>query len=128
MKRRENNHMNISTIEKNGAKIAVIQRDEPLIADAQSALDLIATLSWEHEVSRMVLPKAAVCEDFFKLSTGIAGEVLQKFVNYTAKVAIVGDYSGYTSKPLRDFIYESNKGNTVFFVATQEEALEKLTK
>jgi hypothetical protein len=74
-----------------------------------------------------VLPKAAVCEDFFKLSTGIAGEILQKFVNYNAKVAIVGDYSGYTSKPLHDFIYESNKGTAVFFIGTQDEALEKLS-
>lgn len=35
-------------------------------------------------------------------------------------------YSGYTSKVLKDFIYESNKGNTAFFVATQEEAIKKL--
>jgi hypothetical protein len=127
MKRRGNNNMNISVIEKNGVKIAVIQSDELLITNAQSALDLIATVSWEHEAYRIVLQKSAVCEEFFKLSTGVAGEVLQKFVNYSAKVAIVGDYSGYTSKPLRDFIYESNKGNAVFFVGTEDDALERLT-
>ena len=44
------------------------------------------------------------------------------------KLAIVGDFSGYTSKPLRDFIYESNNGSHVFFVATVEEALEKLSR
>ena len=33
------------------------------------------------------------------------------------KLAIIGDFSGYTSKPLRDFIYESNNGNQVFFVS-----------
>ncbi|MBR5805712.1 MAG: DUF4180 domain-containing protein, partial [Oscillospiraceae bacterium] len=44
------------------------------------------------------------------------------------RIAIYGDYSRYTSKPLRDFIYESNKGKSVFFVATKEEAIEMLTK
>ena len=53
---------------------------------------------------------------------------MQKFVNYQLKIAILGDYSGYTSKPLRDFIYESNNGGHVFFVGTEAEAIEKLTR
>ena len=44
----------------------------------------------------------------------MAGEILQKFINYHVKIAIYGDYSVYTSKPLRDFIYESNHGKDVF--------------
>jgi len=42
------------------------------------------------------------------------------------KAAFYGDYSHYTSKPLHDFIYESNQGRDFFFVATQEEALKAL--
>ena len=60
--------------------------------------------------------------------SGLAGEILQKFVNYRLKVAIVGDYSRYTSKPLHDFIRESNRGRDVFFVSTIEDAVELLTK
>ena len=56
----------------------------------------------------------------------MAGEILQKFINYRVKAAIYGDYSRYTSKPLRDFIYESNNGRDFFFVAAREEAVEKL--
>lgn len=33
-----------------------------------------------------------------------------------------------TSKPLKDFIYESNKGTKVFFVSAKEEAIDMLTK
>ncbi|HIS86126.1 MAG TPA: DUF4180 domain-containing protein, partial [Candidatus Faecivicinus avistercoris] len=44
------------------------------------------------------------------------------------KIAIYGDFSHYTSKPLKDFIYESNKGKDVFFVATKEEAIQKISK
>ena len=36
------------------------------------------------------------------------------------------DYSGYTSKPLRDFIRESNRGRDVFFPATRQEAILRL--
>ena len=42
------------------------------------------------------------------------------------KLAIWGDFSGYTSKPLHDFIYESNQGRDIFFTTTQEEAIERL--
>ena len=62
------------------------------------------------------------------MSTGIAGEILQKFMNYRIKAAIFGDYSKYTSKPLKDFIYESNHGKNFFFVATREEAVDRLKK
>ncbi len=37
-----------------------------------------------------------------------------------------GDFSRYTSKPLRDFIYESNNGSHIFFVSTEDDAIEKL--
>jgi hypothetical protein len=47
---------------------------------------------------------------------------------YNAKSVIGGDYSRYTSKPLKDFIFESNKGKDFFFVATKEEAVEKIAK
>lgn len=53
---------------------------------------------------------------------------MQKFINYHIKIAIYGDYSKYTSKPLKDFIYESNKGKDVFFVATLDEAIDMLTR
>jgi hypothetical protein len=115
--------MEIKTI--NG--VAVIQSDEPVITDTQSALDLMATVKYETGCERIAIPKSAVAEDFFVLSTGIAGEILQKFVTYRVSLAIIGDYSRYTSKPLRDFIYESNKGRHVFFVSTEEEAIAKLT-
>ena len=71
--------------------------------------------------------KDAFAEKFFVLSSGLAGEILQKFVNYHFKVAIYGDFSKYTSKPLKDFIYESNNGNAVFFTETQAQAVEKLS-
>lgn len=62
------------------------------------------------------------------MSSGLAGEILQKYINYGGRIAIFGDYSRYTSKPLKDFIYESNNGKDVFFVATEVEAVDMLTR
>jgi hypothetical protein len=118
--------MEIQTVERNEIRIALVRSEELLITDVQSALDLIATVNYETGSRRIVLAKSSVSEDFFKLSTRLAGDVLQKFINYRTKVAIVGDYSGYTSKPLKDFMYESNHGRDVFFAATEEEAVGRL--
>lgn len=84
------------------------------------------TIKYETQTNLIAIDKNAVCEDFFILSTRLAGEILQKFINYQAKIAIFGDYSKYTSKPLKDFIYESNKGKDIFLVGDKDEAVEKL--
>ena len=120
--------MNIEYMKDNKAGIAVVSSDEKVITDVQSALDLVMSVKYETGAEKIVLDKEAVCEDFFILSTGLAGEILQKFMNYQVKIAIYGDYSHYTSKPLRDFIYESNCGKDFFFVNTKEEAIQKLTE
>lgn len=120
--------MNIEHMKDNGIDIAVISSDEMVIVDAQSALDLAMTVKYETGAMRIVIDKNAICGDFFVLSTGMAGEILQKFMNYHVKMAVYGDYSQYTSKPLRDFIYESNHGKDFFFVDTKEEAVQKLTE
>lgn len=120
--------MKIEHIKGNGIDIAVISSDEKVIMDVQSALELAMAVKYETGAANIALDKSLICEDFFILSTGVAGEILQKFVNYHVRAAIYGDYSRYTSKPLRDFIYESNQGRDFFFVATREEAIQKLTQ
>ena len=118
--------MRIEHISENGVDIAVITGEETLITDTGSALELAMSARYETGADRLAIDKAVIAEDFFILSTGVAGEILQKFINYRVKAAIWGDYSRYTSKPLKDFIYESNKGRDFFFVETKEEAIRKL--
>lgn len=112
---------------KNNMKIAVVQSDEPLITDAQSALDLIMTIKHETGCTGIVVNKEAVTEDFFVLSTCLAGEILQKFVNYGIRFAIYGDFSNYTSRPLKDFMYECNRGKDVYFQPSASLAVDKLS-
>jgi hypothetical protein len=120
--------MNIRKITSNGNEIAIVNSDEVCISDVQSALDFIMSVNYETGSHSIVLNKEAITPDFFVLSTRIAGEILQKFITYQFKFAIVGDFSGYTSKPLKDFIYESNKGRDIFFVSSEEDAIQKLSR
>jgi len=64
---------------------------------------------------------------FFNLKTALAGDILQLFVNYQIKVAIIDDFSEYQSGSLHDFIIECNRGRQVFFVSSMDEAAEYLS-
>ncbi len=120
--------MDLKTMKINDAEIAVINSNQVCISDGQTALDFMMSVNYETGCRSIVINKAAITEDFFVLSTRLAGEILQKFINYQFKLAIVGDFSGYTSKPLKDFIFESNNGRDIFFVSSENEAIEKLSK
>ncbi|MBQ7371018.1 MAG: DUF4180 domain-containing protein [Blautia sp.] len=119
--------MKITTVERNRILCAVISGTNPVITDSQSAIDLLMTAKYEAGTKNIVISKELINEDFFILSTGLAGEILQKYVNYGGRIAVYGDYSRYTSKPLRDFMYESNRGKDVFFTVSEAEAIEKMT-
>lgn len=120
--------MNFDISEKNGVVYAIVVSDEQVIYDEQSALDLLMNAKYNAGTKNIIIEKKLIIEDFFVLSTGLAGAILQKYINYGGKIAIYGDFTKYTSKPLKDFIYESNKGKDVFFVATKEEAITKLCR
>ncbi len=119
--------MKTKLIKKNDTEIALIHSDELLITDVRSALDFIMTVHYETGCNNIVLNKEAITEDFFILSTCLAGEILQKFINYNVRFAVYGDFSKYTSKPLQDFIYESNHGKDFFFLPDADTAMEKLS-
>ncbi len=108
--------------------VAIIKSKKVIIKDVASAVDFVMEIKYKTNCDRIALNKSAISEDFFILSSGLAGEILQKFVNYGIRFVVYGDYSTYTSKPLKDFIYESNQGKDIFFVATEDEAVEMLNK
>ncbi|MFI5353354.1 MAG: DUF4180 domain-containing protein [Candidatus Binatales bacterium] len=105
-----------------GVRVFECAAEGPLIRNDRDAADLINT-AWEHHARLVVMPIERLGDDFFRLKTRIAGEVIQKFVTYRLRIAIVGDISRYVaeSSALRDFVYESNRGDQVWFVASREE-------
>jgi hypothetical protein len=117
--------MNIEITNHEGVFMAELIADEIVIKEVQDTLDTMANAAYAG-ATKLILHEKNITPDFFDLKTGIAGEILQKFSNYHMPLAIVGDFSKYTSKSLRDFIYESNKGGSVNFVGSVEEAKERL--
>jgi hypothetical protein len=91
----------------------------PQIATEADANDLIGE-AWSATATVVVIPAERLSPDFFRLGTGLAGAILQKFTNYNLRVAIVGDISRHTEKsaPLRDFVRESNSHGNVRFIAS----------
>lgn len=118
--------MSIEIIEHNSIKMAELVSSEIEINSTQDALDLMANCDYLG-ARRIIIKKENILPEFFDLKTRIAGDILQKFVTYQVHLAIVGDYSIYTSKSLKDFIYESNKTGRIIFVSSIEEAKEKLS-
>lgn len=104
-------------------QIAEIKSEHVVIASIEDATDLIGN-SYYQGFDGIIVPEKGISPDFFDLKTGLAGEILQKFSNYRMRLVIAGDFSQYiSSKSLRDFIYECNKGKQVGFVASIEEGI-----
>jgi hypothetical protein len=82
--------------------------------------DIPEALSASVENGGLILDEKDLSQEFFDLRTGFAGEVLQKFVNYRARLAIVvADASAYGSR-FGELVYEHRTHRSVrFFSSTQ---------
>lgn len=118
--------MHIKSHEISNSQIAEIISDEILIKNEHDGLDLMGNVYYQG-FDKMILHQHNLTNDFFDLKNGLAGEILQKFSNYRIRLVIVGDFSEFNSKSLKDFIYESNQGKQVNFLNSVSQALEKLT-
>ena len=92
------------------------------VRSSQDAIDLIGE-AHRHQADLVVIPAERLSDDFFRLKTGVAGEIVQKFVTYGVRLAILGDLSRYLneSSSFRDFVRESNQGSALWFVTNAEE-------
>lgn len=111
----------------NGSEIAIVTADDIAIETSLDALDILGNCVF-NGVQNIVVHSDNITPLFFDLKTGLAGEILQKFSTYNAKLAIIGDFSDIKSDSLRSFIYESNKHGRVLFVDSLEQAEQLLTR
>jgi hypothetical protein len=107
--------------------IAELTDTSIIISETQDGVDLLGELVVEN-CSRIIIYEKNLHPDFFRLHTGLAGDILQKFSNYRIRLAIIGHFSKFTSSSLQDFIRESNRGRSICFVSTLRDALDNLSK
>lgn len=117
--------MEINITRINGRAIAEVVSDTIIIFETEDALDIMASASYMGSGS-IILYEKNINPEFFDLKSGLAGDILQKFSTYGVSLAIIGDFTTYSSKSLNDFIRESNRYGHVNFTATYEEAIKAL--
>ena len=109
-----------------GVPVLRCAADGPLLDGEQAALDLVGEALGRAEV--VAVPVSRIVPAFFALATGVAGAVVQKFVNYRLRLVVVGDVSEHVaaSTALRDFVREANRGGQTWFVEDEAELTARL--
>lgn len=118
-----------TTTELNGHRMLCVGEDESALATVRDFTDLIGDAMSEG-VSFLAIPVDRIGDDFYRLRSGLAGEVLQKLVNYRFKLAIVGDVSKWVaeSNAFRDLLIELERGTDVFVVPDLSALAKRLTR
>jgi hypothetical protein len=116
-----------ASYELHGVRILECSTDGRPPRTAKDATDIVSA-AWGYQAKLVVLQADWLGDDFFRLSTRVAGEVVQKLLDYGLRVAIVGDLSARTaaSEALRDWVRECNRGRQVWFVRDIPELADRL--
>jgi hypothetical protein len=110
-----------------GVRVLECAADGPPPRTAKDATDIVGE-AWTHRARVVALSAEWLGDDFFRLSTRVAGEVVQKLQDYQLRVVVVGDIARRTAESgaLRDWVRECNRGRQVWFVASLEDLAERL--
>lgn len=108
--------------EIHGARVVTCASNGPTLRTEQDAVDLLAAAYFE-QPDYFAIPVGRLDPEFFTLSSGIAGALMQKFIQYGARVVVVGDISAHVerSNAFRSFVDETNRGRQFWFVADPAE-------
>jgi hypothetical protein len=117
----EKEKMNYQIIESNDKKyLEFISTATPLRTE-NDALELVA-LCGENDTNLLMIYYTALSEDFFNLKTKVAGNILQKFMNYQIKTVAVIPKEIIQKGRLRELAIETNKSNHFRMYESREEA------
>ncbi|HEV3481674.1 MAG TPA: DUF4180 domain-containing protein [Candidatus Acidoferrales bacterium] len=117
------------TYDLHGVRIFECAVEGPQLRSDRDAVDLMSEAGGPG-ANFIVIPAERLSDDFFRLKTRVAGEIIQRFMMYRVRVAIVGDIAQHLaeSDSLRDFVREANRGNQCWFVADLDELSKRLER
>jgi hypothetical protein len=109
-----------------GAPVLVCSAEGSPLRDDRDAVDLVALA---HRAEWVAVPVDRLTPEFFQLRTGVAGAIVQKFVQYRTGLAVVGDVAAHlaASDTFQDWVRETNRGRHIWFVADLAELEQRLT-
>ncbi|MFA5550729.1 MAG: DUF4180 domain-containing protein [Trueperaceae bacterium] len=117
--------MELELVYRQVAGAVVAELTAGRVADERDATDLVGNAAFGG--ARFVMLGAEMlAPEFFDLSTGLAGTVLQKFSTYRLILVVVGYNANQASESMLALIRESNRGGVAWFVADEAEALARV--
>jgi len=115
----------IKIVEKNGRQYIEGIPGQKLLHEPQDAVNLIGECLGRG-IDRVLLYEANLTDGFFRLATGEAGEILQKFRNYGIKTAAVVAPERAERGKFREMALEENRGKDFHVFAGRAQAEEWL--
>lgn len=122
---KEENVLDYKYMIKNGVGYIECCKAARVLESEQDALDLVGVCG-ENGTSLLMVHSEALSEDFFRLRTGIAGRMLQKFTNYSLKTAAVIPSELTSRGKFKDMMLEANRGKQFRIFDSRDEAEEWL--
>ena len=103
--------MNSTLITTNNHTYLEMLPDGSLVQSECDALDLVAACG-ENSTDSLLLHGASLPEDFFRLSTGLAGAILLKFSNYHIRCALLITPELEEQGRFHEMVLEANRRST----------------
>lgn len=106
---KEEGNVTYKVIEKSNQKYLLLESIGRPIQSEQDGIELISICA-QNGTNLLLIEGERLSHDFIRLTTGIAGAVLQKFATYNIKaVAVLGE--NRTKGKFKEFLSESNNGS-----------------
>ncbi|MET9464566.1 DUF4180 domain-containing protein [Streptomyces sp. NPDC006544] len=114
-------------VEHHGVPVIVCAADGPPVATVQDALDQLIGSAF-HRAEVVAVPAERFDDAFFDLSSGLAGAIMQKCVNYRIRLVVLGDITHRlrAGSALSDLVREANRGRHVWFLPDVESLVVRL--
>jgi len=102
--------MDVQIAERESFRYLELISSEPPLSTEEDALTLVS-LCGENDTNLLMVHQKALSEDFFQLKTGVAGAMMQKFINYSIKVGVVVPDRRELNTRFQELVSEVNNGN-----------------
>ncbi|MGX9755395.1 DUF4180 domain-containing protein [Clostridioides difficile] len=99
--------MNYDIREQKGKKYVFV---DSKFSNEEEIMDIIS-LCMEHGTDYLMFSNNSLTDDFFNLKTGLAGTILQKFINYKIQAVAIADDKTKINKRFSELMLELNKSN-----------------
>ncbi|GAP13316.1 hypothetical protein LARV_01069 [Longilinea arvoryzae] len=118
--------MNYTLISTGNRSFLACSPDGPdsRVQSERDALDLVAACG-ENGTENLLLPAGCLNEDFFRLSTGLAGAILLKFSNYHIRCALVLSSEQAHRGRFAELVLEANRRNRELHFFTRSAEAER---